>query len=113
MRVLIAFDKFKDALSAGAASEELSLADYTAWFSTLPRSVQEQVTARWGAPECDPFYRPGRTDCGAFRISAFRCGNLAVGVQPARLADPAAGARPVSYAARGRTGSCATTTAAE
>jgi cobaltochelatase CobN len=69
---------------AGAASEELSLADYTAWFSTLPRVVQEQVSTRWGPPESDPFYRPGRTDCGAFRISTLRFGNLVVGVQPAR-----------------------------
>ena len=73
-------------------SESISLADYSAFFASLPRAVQEQVTARWGAPTGDPGYRPGALDCGSFRIAARRFGNLVVAVQPARgyNIDPAA-----------------------
>jgi len=71
-------------LGARTVSEWLSMADYQLFFSSLPQSVQDQVTARWGAPESDPFYLPGDVDCGRFAISAFRLGNIAVGLQPAR-----------------------------
>jgi len=74
---------FQD-LGARTVSEWLSMADYQLYFSSLPRSVQDQVTRRWGAPESDPFYLPGDVDCGRFAISAFRLGNVAVGLQPAR-----------------------------
>jgi cobaltochelatase CobN len=75
-----------------AAEETLSRADYAAFFAGLPRAVQEQVTARWGPPERDPFFRPGELDCGRFAISAFRLGNIVVGLQPSRgyNIDPAA-----------------------
>jgi len=71
-------------LGARTVSEWLSMADYQLFFSSLPQSVQDQVTARWGAPESDPFYLPGDVDCGRFAISAFRLGNISVGLQPAR-----------------------------
>jgi len=71
-------------LGARTVSEWLSMADYQLFFSSLPQSVQDQVTARWGAPESDPFYLPGDVDCGRVAISAFRLGNIAVGLQPAR-----------------------------
>jgi cobaltochelatase CobN len=67
-----------------AAEEGLSAADYSAFFATLPRTVQRQVEASWGAAECDPFFRPGRVDCGRFAIPGFWSGNIAVLVQPAR-----------------------------
>ena len=73
-------------------TETLSRADYEIFFATLPREVQDQVTERWGPPARDPLFRPGGTDCGSFAIPAFRCGNVIVGLQPARgyNIDPAA-----------------------
>ena len=45
------------------------------------------MTARWGAPESDPFFAEG-----GFRLAVARFGNIAVGIQPARgyNIDPAA-----------------------
>ncbi len=69
----------------GASAEETySFADYSAFFATLPRSVQQRVAAQWGSAERDPFFRPGRLDCGRFAIPGFRLGNIAVLIQPAR-----------------------------
>ncbi|MFN4281764.1 MAG: cobaltochelatase subunit CobN [Alphaproteobacteria bacterium] len=68
----------------GIESESLPLADYQLFFAALPKAVRDAVTAHWGAPERDPFYRVGETDCGRFAIAAFRCGKVAVGLQPAR-----------------------------
>lgn len=74
----------------GEPEETLSFATYSAVFATLPMPVQQQVSARWGAAERDPLFRPGRLDCGRFMIPAVRCGNVAV------LAPPSAGeAAPV------------------
>jgi cobaltochelatase CobN len=61
------------------AGERYPLADYRATFAALPAEVQEAITARWGAPEDDPF-----VEDGAFVLSAFRLGNLVIGLQPAR-----------------------------
>ena len=72
------------ALATRAISETLSLADYQIWFGGLSPAVREQVLERWGAPETDPFYRAGDVDCGSFAISAYRCGNVVIGLQPAR-----------------------------
>jgi cobaltochelatase CobN len=66
------------------AVESLSFAEYSAFFATLPTALQQAITARWGAAERDPFFRPGRLDCGRFAIPGFRAGNLAVLIQPAR-----------------------------
>ena len=66
------------------AEEYLSFADYSTFFATLPMPVQRAVTDRWGAAERDPFFRPGRLDCGRFAIPGFRAGNVAVLIQPAR-----------------------------
>jgi cobaltochelatase CobN len=68
----------------GPAEESLSFADYSGFFATLPAAVQRAVTDRWGAAERDPFFRPGRLDCGRFAIPGFRAGNVAVLIQPAR-----------------------------
>jgi len=66
------------------ANEALSFADYSASFATLPAAVQRAVTDRWSAAECDPYFRPGRLDCGRFAVPGFRAGNVAVLIQPAR-----------------------------
>ncbi|UCH74175.1 MAG: cobaltochelatase subunit CobN [Rhodospirillales bacterium] len=64
--------------------ETLPFSDYQLFFASLPAAVREAVTARWGQPEEDPFFVAGGTDCGAFAIPAFRCGNISVCLQPAR-----------------------------
>jgi len=61
------------------AGERFVLADYEAAFAALPAEVRDAVTARWGAPEDDPF-----VEDGAFVLSAFRLGNIVIGLQPAR-----------------------------
>ena len=71
-------------VQARRIEETISLAEYEMFFAGLPKSVRDAVTERWGAPEADPFFLPGHTDCGALAIPAFRCGNVAVGLQPAR-----------------------------
>ncbi len=59
--------------------ERLSVRDYRSFFESLPREVQERVTARWGAPEADPFHLDG-----AFALPLMRFGKLMIGIQPAR-----------------------------
>ncbi len=76
-----------NALSKRAArrvSETLSLADYQAFFTGLARPVRDAVVARWGGPEADPLFDEGLGQGGAFAIAAFRCGKVAVALQPAR-----------------------------
>ncbi|GAB5377080.1 MAG: cobaltochelatase subunit CobN [Acuticoccus sp.] len=57
----------------------LPLADYKAWFGTLPAAAQAAVTAEWGAPEDDPAVAGG-----AFALPIHVFGNAAVAVQPTR-----------------------------
>ncbi|MFQ5774287.1 MAG: cobaltochelatase subunit CobN [Kiloniellaceae bacterium] len=64
--------------------ETLSRAEYGRFFAALPAAVRGAVTARWGAPEQDPFFVPGARDRGAFAMPSFRLGNVVVGLQPAR-----------------------------
>jgi cobaltochelatase CobN len=66
------------------AEETYSFADYSTFFATLPPSVQQRVVAQWGSAETDPFFHPGRLDCGHFAVPGFRLGNIAVLIQPAR-----------------------------
>ncbi|MGE5269029.1 MAG: cobaltochelatase subunit CobN [Thiohalocapsa sp.] len=73
-----------NARPAAPAAETLSFADYCAFFGSLPRGVQQQVNERWGPAERDPFFRPGRVDCGRFAIPGLWAGNVAVLIQPAR-----------------------------
>jgi len=72
------------ALPSRRVDEVLPFNEYQMFFSTLPRAVRDAVTARWGAAEADPYYRPGELDCGHFAVAAFRAGNVAVCLQPAR-----------------------------
>ncbi len=62
-----------------AGGETLSLSDYESYFKDLPWELKEQITARWGAPQDDPFL----SDEG-FKLSILRYGRVVVGVQPAR-----------------------------
>ncbi|MGB0632908.1 MAG: cobaltochelatase subunit CobN, partial [Alphaproteobacteria bacterium] len=71
-------------VKARRIEEKISLAEYQIFFAALPKSVRDAVTDRWGAPEADPFFLAGETDCGALAIPAFRCGSITVGLQPAR-----------------------------
>ncbi len=61
--------------------EILPLSEYQTWFDGLSAAVRDQVTEGWGAPADDPFYLADR---GGFAIPAYRCGNVAIGLQPAR-----------------------------
>jgi cobaltochelatase CobN len=72
------------ALAGRNVTETLSMADYQIFLSALPESVQKAVFERWGAAEEDPFFIPGEVDCGCFAVPAFRLGNAAVCLQPAR-----------------------------
>ncbi|GGE16985.1 cobaltochelatase subunit CobN [Aureimonas endophytica] len=67
-------------LAGRAVRETLPLADYRRIFAALPEAVRAAVTARWGAPEDDPFVLPGR----GFALPLRRFGHAIVGVQPAR-----------------------------
>src|SRR5579862_6224747 len=66
------------------AEERLQFNAYSAVLASLPMTVQREVAAQWGSGERDPFFHPSRLDCGHFGIPVFRCGNVAVLIQPAR-----------------------------
>jgi cobaltochelatase CobN len=59
--------------------ETLSLSHYKTFFGTLPVQIQDEVTARWGVPESDPFFLDG-----TFALPLARFGRVMVGIQPAR-----------------------------
>ncbi len=69
------------------ADETYSRGDYGMVFATFPRGLQDKVNERWGAPERDPFFRESRLTCGDFAMSAIRCGNVVIAVQPSRGYD--------------------------
>ncbi|NLR96393.1 cobaltochelatase subunit CobN [Rhizobium sp. P38BS-XIX] len=59
--------------------ETLSLSDYKDFFSSLPKQIQDEITARWGEPEADPYALNG-----GFALPFTRFGEVLVGIQPAR-----------------------------
>jgi len=59
--------------------QSLSLSDYQTFLQTLPAELVASVDARWGPPEQDPRVRDGR-----IVISGIMCGEIFVGIQPAR-----------------------------
>ncbi len=62
--------------------ETLPADDYKAFFSRLPADIKSTILERWGPVENDPYYRSeGRPH---IVVSAFRCGHVAIGLQPAR-----------------------------
>jgi len=72
------------ALGERTLAEQLPRPDYEQFLGALPAGVRERVRDRWGPPEADPFFIAGALDCGRFAVPAFRCGNVAVCLQPAR-----------------------------
>jgi cobaltochelatase CobN len=62
-----------------ADGPRLALNHYLSAFAQLPAETQQKVTARWGAPECDPFVADG-----TFCLPARHFGHVAVAIQPAR-----------------------------
>jgi cobaltochelatase CobN len=73
---------------AGAEAEPLSRADYAGFFAALPRAEQDGINARWGAPEADPAFRPGRLDCGTLLVPVLRLGHVALAVRRTPEARP-------------------------
>ena len=69
-----------DPVNIQAAEHTLSISDYQAFFETLPDSVQNKMMDQWGMPSADPFAR----EDGTFAIPVIECGNVAIGLQPAR-----------------------------
>ncbi|MEL6872778.1 MAG: cobaltochelatase subunit CobN, partial [Pseudomonadota bacterium] len=63
----------------GVSEHTYPIADYTAWFEQLPEAARDEITARWGAPEDDPFVIGD-----AFHLAVRRYGNVVVGIQPVR-----------------------------
>ncbi|XJJ69675.1 cobaltochelatase subunit CobN (plasmid) [Novosphingobium sp. BL-8A] len=72
-----------DELAARGLAERLPLAEYKAWFATLPEPAQQAVASRWGRPEDSPALRGG-----AFLIPRLMLGNLTILPQPPRGGDP-------------------------
>lgn len=61
------------------ARQSLDLPDYLSFFNRLPATIRDSMTERWGEPAADPMLRQGR-----FMIAGLRCGQVFVGIQPAR-----------------------------
>jgi len=76
-----------DSWALRPAQQSLALESYQGFFASLPAANRQAVLERWGAPEADPMLRAGR-----FMIAGLRCGQVFVGIQPARgyQLDPAA-----------------------
>ncbi|MGX9990031.1 cobaltochelatase subunit CobN [Rhizobium sp. Z1P35] len=59
--------------------ETLSLSSYNSFLESLPNKIQDEVRARWGDPQDDPYFREG-----VFALPFARFGEVLVGIQPAR-----------------------------
>ncbi|WP_127144975.1 cobaltochelatase subunit CobN [Pelagibacterium montanilacus] len=70
--------------SHGVSDAILPLVLYSQWLSELHPCIAEDVTARWGTPEADPFVRGD-----GFHLPVKRLGNAAILLQPARAYDVA------------------------
>ena len=57
----------------------LSAEAYRDFYDRLDPEIRAAVTARWGMPEEDPFFRGG-----AFHLALLSFGNVVIGIQPAR-----------------------------
>ena len=79
-RILAGPTNALDPKNIKAAEHTLSLADYQTFFDTLPDTVQVKMNTQWGLPSTDPFAR----EDGTFAIPVIMCGEVAVGLQPAR-----------------------------
>jgi cobaltochelatase CobN len=61
--------------------ETLSLNQYKHFLGKLPIKIQDEIEARWGGPELDPFFLD---DISGFALPLMRFGETLVGIQPAR-----------------------------
>ena len=61
--------------------ETISLNQYKAFFQSLPKEIQNQITEKWGDPEGDPYFL---TKEQALALPLAKFGNAVVGIQPAR-----------------------------
>ncbi|MEO1307311.1 MAG: cobaltochelatase subunit CobN, partial [Pseudomonadota bacterium] len=61
----------------------LSLEAYRQFYGTLPYALREEIEARWGRPEDDPFLM-AESEEPAFALSVLELGNVVIGLQPAR-----------------------------
>ncbi|MEM6710689.1 MAG: cobaltochelatase subunit CobN [Pseudomonadota bacterium] len=68
-----------DAILTAPLRTKLSLDEYTSFFKSLDRSIQHEVTERWGTPADDP-----NVVDEAFILPLLRYGKSLVGIQPAR-----------------------------
>tara|TARA_A100001391_G_scaffold11984_1_gene6991 strand:- start:90 stop:4106 length:4017 start_codon:yes stop_codon:yes gene_type:complete len=68
----------------GTSDAILPLETYKTWLKALHPCIGEDVPARWGAPETDPFVRDN-----AFHLPVKIFGNIAILLQPARAYDVA------------------------
>ncbi|MBM08259.1 MAG: cobaltochelatase subunit CobN [Magnetovibrio sp.] len=73
-----------DDLKSRKISETLSIDNYKLFLNELPVAVVAAINKRWGAPELDPFFLDIESNQGHFAIPAFRLGNIAICLQPAR-----------------------------
>ena len=69
------------ALDGREISVTLNLRTYREFFDSLPAPVRQLVIDRWGEPRRDPFYLAASDE---FALPAFHCGNVVIGLQPAR-----------------------------
>ncbi|GHF96408.1 cobaltochelatase subunit CobN [Thalassotalea marina] len=72
-----------EALLSDDLAELMPIAEYQAWFSTLPQSLQDQVTSHWGQPQ-DNFMAIERDGKDYFVLPRMRNGNMLVMRQPPR-----------------------------
>jgi len=61
------------------ATLRLPVADYVAWYSTLPESLRSDIEERWGPPPGDWF-----VDGEDFVVAGLELGNVLVAIQPPR-----------------------------
>lgn len=61
------------------ATTRLPVAEYTAWFNTLPNELTQPIVETWGPPPGDHY-----TDGDDFVIAVLELGNVIVAIQPPR-----------------------------
>lgn len=66
------------------ARQSFSLDDYLKLFKQLPVANRQAIIERWGEPHTDPMLRNDANHQPRFMITGLRCGNVFVGIQPAR-----------------------------
>ncbi len=75
-----------------SATLRFPIADYEAWYATLPASLREGIEERWGPPPGDQFVDQGGgreangvSDLGeAFVVAGLELGNVLIAIQPPR-----------------------------